>query len=253
MENKNAFSEEYTIDLMHLLKVLWRKAWLIAICGIVAAGIGFSIAAFAIDPTYSSTIKLYTNNNSLSFGSASFSLSSGDISASRSLVVTYGEILNNRTTLERVIEKVDSPYTYKQLSKMLKFGSSNNTEVMYVTVTTGDPFEASQIANCIAEILPERVSEIIKGATMVVVDYAIPNTQKVEPSISKYTVLGFMLGFVLCAAVIVVLDILDDTIHDEEHILSTYEYPILARIPDLLSKSSSRYGYYYKSKNTEED
>ena len=136
---------------------------------------------------------------------------------------------------------------------MLKFGSSNNTEVMYVTVTTGDPFEASQIANCIAEVLPERVSEIIKGATMVVVDYAIPNTQKVEPSIAKYTIVGFMLGFVLCEAFIVVLDILDDTIHDEEHILSTYEYPILARIPDLLSKSSSRYGYYYKSKNTEED
>ena len=101
MGNKESFSEEYTIDLMRLVKVLWSKAWIIAVCGIVAAAIGFSIATFAIDPTYSSTIKLYTNNNALSFGSASFSLSSGDISASRSLVVTYGEILNNRTTLKR--------------------------------------------------------------------------------------------------------------------------------------------------------
>lgn len=253
MENRESFSEEYTIDLMHLIKVLWQKVWIIAICGILAACIGFSIAAFMIHPTYSSTIKLYVNSSSLSLGSASFSLSSGDISASRSLVVTYGEILNSRTTLERVIEKAESSYTYKELSKMINYGSSNNTEVMFVEVTTGDPYEASLIANCISEVLPERIAEIIKGSTMVVVDSAIPVLEKVEPSISKYTILGFLLGVVLCAAVIVVLDILDDAIHDEEYIINTYEYPILARIPDLLSKSSNKYGYYYQSKNKTED
>ena len=249
MENNNSVSEEYTIDLLHLVMVLWKKAWLIVLCGILAAGIGFAISAFVIHPTYSSTIKLYANNNSLSLGSASFSISSADISASRSLVATYGEILNNRTTLERVIEKAESDFTYKELSRMIQYGSSNNTEVMYVKVTTEDPYEASLIANCIAEVLPERISEIINGATMEVVDSAIPILQKVNPSISKYTVIGFILGAMLCAAVIVVLDILDDTIHDEEHILNTYDYPLLARIPDLLSKSSQKYGYYHYQKN----
>lgn len=251
MDNKE-FSGEYTIDLMRLIKVLWSKVWLIAICAFITAAIGFSIAAFAIQPTYSSTIKLYVNNNSLSFGSASVSISSGDISAARSLVVTYGEILNNRTTLERVIEKAESTYTYRQLSKMIKYGSLNNTEIMYVTVTTTDPYEASEIANCISVVLPQRISEIIKGANMVVVDSAVPVLQKVEPSVSKYTAIGFMLGFVLCCAVIVVLDILDDTIHDEEYVLTTYGYPILARIPDLLNRNSQKYGYYYK-KNMYED
>lgn len=254
MEKQNMVLEEaYTIDLLHILKVLWKKAWLLAICGVIAGVIGFCVSAFGIAPTYSSTIKLYANNNSLSLGNTSFSLTTGDISASRSLVATYGEILNNRTTLERVLERAESSYSYKKLSGMINFGSSNNTEIMFVTVTAGDPYEASLLANCISEVLPERISEIIKGATMEVVDSAIPVLEKVSPSISKYTVLGFMLGLILCAAVIVVLSILDDTIHDEEHIINTYEYPILARIPDLLSKSSQKYGYYYKSKNESED
>jgi len=254
MEKQNMVLEEaYTIDLLHILKVLWKKAWLLAICGVIAGVIGFCVSAFGIAPTYSSTIKLYANNNSLSLGNTSFSLTTGDISASRSLVATYGEILNNRTTLERVLERAESSYSYKKLSGMINFGSSNNTEIMFVTVTAGDPYEASLLANCISEVLPERIAEIIKGATMVVVDSAIPVLEKVSPSISKYTILGFMLGLMLCAAVIVVLSILDDTIHDEEHIINTYEYPILARIPDLLSKSSQKYGYYYKSKNESED
>ena len=246
MDNNKEFSGEYTIDLMRLIKVLWSKVWLIMICGLIAAAIGFSIAAFAIQPTYSSTIKLYVNNNSLSLGGTSISLSSGDISASRSLVVTYGVILDNRTTLEEVIEKTESEYTYKELSKMIKYGSLNDTEVMYVTVTTTDPYEAAEIANCIADVLPERISKIIKGATMIVVDSAVPVLQKVGPSITKYTVVAFMLGFLISCAIVVVLDIMDDTIHDEEHVLTTYDYPILARIPDVLNAGSQKYGYYRK-------
>lgn len=253
MENKEAMSGEYTIDLMRLLKVLWRKAWIIVICAIITGAIGYSRAAFMIEPTYSSTIKLYTNNSDLSFGGTSISLTSGDISASRSLVTTYGEILNSRTTLEQIIKKAEIKYTYKQLAGMLKYGSSSDTEIMYVTVTSTDPYEASKIANCISEVLPQRVSDIMKGASMVVVDSAIPIFEKVNPSISKNTVLGAMIGFILCAMVIVVIDILDDTIHDEEHILSTYDYPILAKIPDLMSRGSQKYGYYYKSSDNSDN
>jgi len=252
MDNREVLSEEYTIDLLHLAKILWRKAGIIALCAIIAASIGFSIAAFIIHPTYSSTIKLYTNNNSLSLGSATVSLSSGDISASRSLVSTYGEILDSRTTLEIVIERTETPYTYEELSKMIKYGSSNNTEIMFVTVTSEDPYEAAEIANCFAEVLPERVSEIMKGSAMMVVDSAIPVLKKVEPSITKFTAIGFILGFVLCCGVIVVADILDDTIHNEDHILSTYKYPILARIPDLMSKTSQKYSYYGQDKNNKD-
>ena len=250
MENKEVLlGEYYSIDLMHLIKVLIRKAWILMVCGVISAGIGFSYSAFILDPTYSSTIKLYVNNNDFSLGSTSFNISSSDISASRSLVSTYGEILNNRTTLERVIEKTAVSYTYKELSQMISYGSSNNTEIMFVKVTTGNPYEASTIANCIAEVLPTRISEIIEGATMEVVDSAIPNLSKVGPSISKYTAIGLFLGIFLAAAVIVVLAILDDTIHDEDYIINKYDYPILAKVPDLMSISSSKNGYYYKSRS----
>ncbi len=112
-QEKNT-KEYYTIDLVHIFKVLWQKAWVIALTGIIAGAIGFSIAAFAIAPTYSSSIMLYVNNSSFSLGNTSFSISSSEITAAQSLVKTYGEILNNRTTLERVIEKSGISYNYKE-------------------------------------------------------------------------------------------------------------------------------------------
>ena len=246
MENKN--NEYYTIDLMHILKTLAQKVWLIVLAGLLAAGIGFSISAFVITPTYSSSIMLYVNNSSFSLGNTSFSISSSEITAAQNLVKTYSVILNNRTTLERVIEKTNVPYTYKELSKMIEAAPANDTEIMKVTVTTEDPYEAAMIANCIAEILPVRVSEIVDGASMEVVDSAIPELQKVAPSITKYTAIGLILGVLLAVAAVTVAALMDGTIHDEDYILQNYDCPILAKVPNLLHSGSKSYAYYYQDK-----
>lgn len=242
-QEKN-INEYYTIDLLHIVKSLWRRAWLIALCGLLAAGIGFAISAFAIAPTYSSYIKLYVNNSSISLGNTSFSISASELTAAQSLVRTYGEILDSRSTLDRVIDKADVGYNWKQLSKMIKYAPSNDTEIMLVTVTCEDPYEASKIANTIAEVLPVRISEIIDGASMEVVDSAIPDVEKIAPSITRYTAVGLILGVILSVIAIVIFALLDDTIHDEEYVLRNYDYPILGKVPDLLNTGNKSYGYY---------
>ena len=243
MENKT--KEYYTIDFVQIAKALKQKIWLIIVCGVLAAVVGFSLSAFVITPTYSSSIMLYVNNSSFTLGNSNFSISSSEITAAQSLVKTYREILNNKTTLERIIEKTRVDYTYKELSRMIEATSSNGTEIMKVTVTTENPYVSAKIANGIAEVLPVRVAEIIDGASMEVVDSAIPVFDRVAPSILKYTAIGLMCGVLAAVALVTILAISDDTIHDEEYILQNYEYPILAKIPNLLSTGNKRYGYYY--------
>lgn len=242
-QDKN-IKEYYTVDVFHIVKTLWRRVWLIALCGFLAAVVCFSIAAFVIAPTYSSYIKLYVNNSSFSLGNTSFSISSSELTAAQSLVKTYGEILDSRSTLERVIEKADVDYNWKELSRMITYAPSNGTEIMLVTVTCEDPYVASKIANTIAEVLPVRISEIIDGASMEVVDSAIPDIQKVAPSIKSYTAVGLILGVLLSTVVLVIWALMDDTIHDEEYVLRTYDYPILGKVPDLLNTGSRSYAYY---------
>ena len=247
MENKERNNiEYYTIDVLNVGKSLWRRAWVIALCGLLAATIGFSIAAFAIAPTYSSYVKLYVNNSSISLGNTNFSISASELTAAQGLVKTYGEILDSRSTLERVIEKAKVDYTWKELDGMIAYAPSNDTEIMLVTVTCENPYEASKIANTIAEVLPVRISEIIDGASMEVVDSAIPDIEKVAPSITKYTAIGLILGVLISVIALTILALMDDTIHDEEYVLRTYDYPILGKVPDLLNTGNKSYGYYYQ-------
>ncbi len=239
--------EYYSIDLIHLAKSLLRRAWVIVLSALVAAAIGFSAATFLIAPKYSSSIMLYVNNSSVSLGE--FSISSSEISAAQSLLKTYIVMLQNRTTLNQVIEKSGVEYDYEQLNRMIDAKSVNNTEVLRVTVTSEDPYEAANIANCIAEVLPVRIAEIIEGASMEVVDAATVDLKKVSPSITKYTAIGLIAGVVLSAAALVLIAAFDKTVHNEEYLLRTYDYPILAKIPNLVDTSSKGYGYRYYQKN----
>ncbi|MBE6750783.1 MAG: hypothetical protein E7560_06440 [Ruminococcaceae bacterium] len=245
MENTKNNNSEYVIDLVHILKYIWSRIWSVILACVITAVAGFCYASFLVTPTYSSSILLYVNNNSLSLNDVGFSLSSSDINASQSLVKTHEVLLKNRTTLQKVIDYTDAPYSWKELYNMVDTSSVNQTEVMCVEVVTTDPYMSEKIANGIAVILPQRITEVVEGTSMEVVDSAIPNLQKVAPSVSLYTILGFMLGAFVSIIILTIRALLDNTIHDEDYIMQNYDYPILAKIPDLLDIGNKSYGYKY--------
>lgn len=233
----------YVVDLAHVVKVVWQRIWLVALVSVVTTILGFVIAAFAITPTYSSSIMLYVNNSSFNVGDLGFSISSSELTAAQSLAKTYTVILKNHTTLERLIDETGLDYTWEDIYDMIESGPVNETEVMQVTVTCKDPYEAQKIANGIATVLPQRVAEIVEGASMEVVDSAIVNTEKVAPSVTLYTAVGFLVGVLLSMAALIVMALLDNTVHDAEYVIKTYGYPILAQVPNLMGGGSKKYGY----------
>lgn len=251
------------IDLVHIFEVLISNLWIICIAAFIGACSMFYYASAMLTPLYQSSAMFYVNNNNISIGSASFSISSADISASQSLVDTYISILRTRNTLDTVIEKFDLKYTYAQLVSMISVSSVNSTEIFRVTITSPDPAEACRIANGITEVLPDKISEIVTGSSARVVDYAAVNPTKVSPSVTKYTFVGLAAGAVVAALIIVLIDFFDDTINDDSYLLNMYdEIATLAVIPNLHSshKSSNynsnkkRYGKYYGyDKDTKKD
>ena len=103
------------------------------------------------------------------------------------------------------------------------------------------------LVNLIAAILPDKVAEIVNNTSIKVVDYAETPQSRVSPNYIQYAGIGLLLGIVLCAGVLLLIAYFDDEIHNEDYLLNAYNYPVLASIPDLTSKSSGKYGYYYGS------
>lgn len=247
MRRNEANETEIVIDVKRILSVLLKYLWVIVISAMLVAFATFTYNSKYVTPKYSSSVMLYVNNKSLSV-SGSISISAADLSASQSLVDTYIAILNNRTTMEEVIERAELSCTPGKLRSMVSASKIEGTEIFTVTVTADDPYEAAHIANSISEVLPHRIEEIVDGSSMRIVDSAVANLGKVSPNITRNTAMAFVLTAGIVAALIAVLSLFDDTIHGEEDVANNFDLPILSRIPDLIGGSTGKrkYGYYKK-------
>lgn len=231
------------IDLLALARAVWKRIWAVIAAVIVGAGGAFCIAQFLVTPLYESKAMLYVNNSSISVGNTSFSISSGELTAAQSLVRTYIVILKSRQVLNTIIEQADLPYTYEELVEMVDAEAVDNTEIFEVTVTDSDPEEAELIANTIANVLPDKIADIVEGSSVRIVDYAVVPAFPVSPSVIKYTLVGFLLGGVLSVGVIILLELLNDTIQSEDYLIQTYDLPILAAVPSMESRSGKSSGH----------
>ena len=240
MSNNN--TEEY-IDLGHIISVLWKYIILILIVGILFAVLFFFYAQLFVTPMYEANALFYVNNSTFSLGSA-VRISTGELNAASDLVDTYVAILQSRANMELVIEESGVRYTYEQLREMVSAKAINSTGLFQVAVRSSNPEEARALANVIAVILPDKISDIVANSSVEVVDYAVTPHSRVSPSYYKYTAVGLLLGMILCSAIVLLRDYFDDVIHDEDYLLETYDAPMLATIPDLLAKTPKKYGYY---------
>lgn len=248
----NHTNDEMEIDLLRLLKALWRKAWAITLAATIFGICFFAGTLLFIKPLYKATALMYVNSSNISVGGTKVSITQSELSAAKTLVDTYIVILNTRTTLEDVIAQSGVPYTYEELmqEKMIHAEAVNGTEVFAIEVTSEDPKEAELLANTIARVLPEKIAAIVEGSSARIVDYAVVPASKSSPNTIKNTVIGAMIGFMLTCGVVVVQELLDEQIHDADYLTETYGIPVLAVIPDLLSSGSKNDYYQHTEQST---
>ena len=244
-EKKTNQNEEIEIDLQRLFTALLGRAWLIGLVAVACAVLTFLGTLFFVTPLYKSTAKFYVNNSSISsIGDVALdSITTGDISASRGLVKTYIVILETRETLNDVIDYAGVDCTYSRLKEMISASSVDDTEVFQVVVTSPDPEEAEKLANAIAYILPNRIKDIIDGTSAKVVEAAVVPNSPSSPSYTRNALIGFLVGALLMAGLVVLRELMDVTVRSEEDIARSGDYPVLAAVPDMEVQPQG--GYYY--------
>lgn len=244
MDN-NHYEDE--IDLSRMFAMLLRHIKFILLISILCGAAGFAVAAFAITPLYQSSVRLYVNNSSFNLGSANVSISPNELTAAKSLVDVYIIILDSKPTLMEVIDEAGLEYTHEELKEMITASAVNGTEVFEVTVTSPDPYEAEKIANCISDVLPDKVAEIVDGTSVRLVDYAEVAGKKSSPNVTMFTAVGLAVGCVLSVLLVLVREMTDDVIHEADFLSDYYpDIPLMASIPDLADTSSDNYGKYYE-------
>ena len=242
MEN----SPEIEIDLGTLLLSLWQKKWTILAVSLICAILALLGTLTLIKPKYQSSFVAYVNNHSSQ--QSVDSLNSGDTTAAKSLAATYAAIMRSRSVLENAVELAgygnDENYVYDVLKNEVSTSVETDTQLVTLTVETTDPEVSYKLADAISQVAPEHVEEIVEGSSMKLVSSAVMPVSPSSPNVKKNTAIGFLLGLLLIAAIIIIRDLNDDRITGPDELEQRFGISIVGTIPNF-SASGRGEGYYY--------
>lgn len=241
MEDRN----DLTIDLRRVASIMLKRWWLILVISLLFAAILFVHTAYFVTDTYTATTQMYVRNV---IGDPNYELNgitSGDWVAATGLADTYCVILENDYSLQAIREillrEFGLNYSTDALRSMIAAMPIEETPVVQISVVSYDKQHAAAIANAATRVLSEYE---LPGTSAVVLYQANPPAAANSKGVVTKALLGFVIGFILCAVVLIVLDLKQDVIHSDDWLRETFgeKIPLLAIIPSANSSSSSGYG-----------
>lgn len=221
---------EKEISIIDTLQMLLPYTWLIAACAIVFA-LGFFVKyEFFTDDTYTSSGVLFVSNHMEGMVSNRYAVEGTDIQTSRIMTETCAELLKTRSFLTSVSEATGQKYNWRAIRGMTGISAVNETELLAISVTSGNPEDSYNIAKTIIETAPKRLDEIFLVGTIEIIDEAMYPSGPNGRGIMRKTIMGFAAGFVVGVLLAFMFSMFDKKVHRDTDLQGRYNIPMLGNI-----------------------
>ena len=223
MNNQEANTIE--IDVLSLLRTIWRKKFLILLTAILTTGLAFAYSAFLVTPQYDSTTRLYVVTQSSDNGAG---ITNQDLQAGSFLVKDYKEIILSQDVLKNVTTTLGITDDIKE---KITVNIPVDTRILSITVRDSDPNQAATIANTLRDEAAKKIIEVTKVSDVTTLEAALPAENPSTPQTKRNLVLGFVAGAFLATALVLVLEVLDDRVKRPQDIEEGLGMTLLGVVP----------------------
>jgi len=223
MNNQEANMIE--IDVLSLLRTIWRKKFLILLTAILTTGLAFAYSAFLVTPQYDSTTRLYVVTQSSDNGAV---ITTQDLQAGSFLVKDYQEIILSQDVLKNVTTTLGITDDIKE---KITVNIPVDTRILSISVRDSDPNQAATIANTLRDEAAKKIIEVTKVSDVTTLEAALPAENPSTPQTKRNLVLGFIVGAFLATVLVLVLEVLDDRVKRPQDIEEGLGMTLLGVVP----------------------
>ena len=235
------------LDLKQLFKIFWNKRLHIIAIVLLFLIIG-TIYSFAfVKPKYKAytTLVLAQADVMVPEGEDAKGITQSELTLNQKLVPTYSELVKTKNVLREVIRELRLNVDEDELRKNVTVKLVEDTELIQITVTNKNALDAKNIANKIAEIFSDRVSEIYKINNITIVDEAEEATEPYNINHIKDLAIFMVIGLVVAIIYVLLTNLLDSTVKSAEDIEKELEVSVLASIPTIKDETKLNKGGIY--------
>ena len=225
-QRSDASDDEVEIDLLEIFYALKKKILLVLKVALVGGCIAAAYTQFLMTPIYSSTSSILVLSKETTLTSLA------DLQLGASLTSDYTVLITSTPVMEQVISDLDLDMTAEQLKESVSINNPTDTRILEITVNNTDSKMAKKIVDEIANVSSSFIGDKMEVIPPKIIEVGKIATVRTSPSVKKNAALGFLLGLLACAAIVVVYAVMDDTIKTEEDIEKYLGVSVLAKVPD---------------------
>ena len=222
--------DKFEIDVFQLVKVLWKRKFLIVLAAIIAGLAAFAYSSFVIQPQYTSTTRIYVVNRNQADKPG---LTNQDLQAGSYLVKDYREIILSQGVLEKVVADQSLAMDAKTLGRKVSVTVPADTRIVSISVRDGKPEEASRSANALREVAAQKIISVTRVSDVTTLEEARPATSPSSPNIRRNTMMATVAGVGFVTVIVLLVELLDDRVKRPEDIEEVMHLSLLGVIPNL--------------------
>ncbi|WP_201343253.1 Wzz/FepE/Etk N-terminal domain-containing protein [Streptococcus suis] len=214
------------IDVLFLLKTIWRKKFLILLTAVLTAGLAFVYSSFLVTPQYDSTTRIYVVSQNVEAGAG---LTNQELQAGTYLAKDYREIILSQDVLTQVATELNLK---ESLKEKISVSIPVDTRIVSISVRDADPNEAARIANSLRTFAVQKVVEVTKVSDVTTLEEAVPAEEPTTPNTKRNILLGLLAGGILATGLVLVIEVLDDRVKRPQDIEEVMGLTLLGIVPD---------------------
>ncbi|AEB81193.1 YveK family protein [Streptococcus suis] len=222
----NQESNTIEIDVLSLLKTIWRKKIFILVTAVLGAGLAFVYSSFLVTPQYDSTTRIYVVSQNVEAGAG---LTNQELQAGTYLVKDYKEIILSQDVLTQVATELN---LNENLKEKVSVSIPVDTRIVSISVRDADPNEAARIANSLRTFAAQKIVEVTKVSDVTTLEEAVPAEEPTTPNTKRNIILGLLAGGILATGLVLVMEVLDDRVKRPQDIEEVMGLTLLGVVPD---------------------
>lgn len=226
--------EIYLIDLVDLIKKVFKHLFLIIILTILFGLGSFAYSNFVVTPSYNANATMIISSSSKNEDQQDLAdIDFYQIQANKALISTYSEIVKSKGIADQVIKNLSLNMGYEEFSKKVSIEPVKDTQIISVNVVDSVPARAMDIANETANIFKSSIGDIMKVDNVQILDGATIPVEPVSPNISKNTLVGAIIGFIIGIIISLFKELYDISIKSVDEVEEYLNLPVIGVLPDI--------------------
>lgn len=209
------------IDLNRCFWELLKKSYILILCGVLLAGVGFAATANRQN-VYVASASIWA----ASYGSYTESLQGINIAQ------RYTDIVSSNRVSERASMLIDEELSAQQIAAMISATYKDDSPTIYISARSLNPELAIRVANAVAESMVIEVQNITGNNAIKVLDEATRVGMVSSTSRTKVCIIAFLVGFFIPAIVIVLKETFSDNIYRVDDASLDGQLQVIGIIPE---------------------